>query len=78
MVTTTEDYTLNVSHLSKLTFKVEIKTAKNRLSQLDVCQELGLFPHNGPVCADIGDTIYVAQFRNGELIYRKITIGEKP
>lgn len=76
MVDSTTNYTLNVQHMSKLQFKVETKAAKNRLSQMDVCQELGLLPQSGTVCATIGDEIYVAQFHNGVLIFRKITIGE--
>lgn len=76
MIKSTEDYTLKVEYLSELQFKVESKTAKNRLSQMDVCQELNLFPHKGAVTADIGDTIFVAQLLNGELLFRKISIGD--
>lgn len=76
MVTSTENYTLSVEHLSELQFKVESKTAKNRLSHMDVCQELNLFPHKGTVAADVGDTIFVAQLLNGELTFKKISIGD--
>ena len=76
MVDSTEDYTLTVQHMTKLQFKVETKAARNRLSQMDVCQELGLLPQSGTVCATVGDEIYVAQFHDGVLIFRKITIGE--
>ena len=55
---------------------IESKTAINRLSHLDISQELGLFPHPGNVSANIGDTILVAQYWDGELIYRKITVGD--
>lgn len=76
MVDTTEDYSLDVTHLSQLAFKIEMKTAKNRLSQLDVSQVLGLFPNPGNVTASIGDDILVVQYCDGELIYRKITVGD--
>jgi len=74
MVDETQPYTLQVIPLSKLRFKVESKTAVNRLSQIDVCQELDLFPHPGNVTATIGDEILVAQPKDGELIYRKLII----
>ena len=57
-------------------FKVEIKTAENCLSQMDVGQELGLFPRKRTVAAEINDTIYVAQPLDGELTFRKITVGD--
>jgi hypothetical protein len=71
-----EEYDLKVTHISKIQFKIESKTAKNRLSQIDVCQELDLFPHPGNVSADIGDEIFVAQYMGGELTYRKIIVGD--
>lgn len=76
MVTVPHNYTLDVRYLSKLQFKVETKNAINRLSQMDVCQELGLFPHQGNVTAGIGDTIYVAQYLDGELTFRKLTVED--
>lgn len=76
MVNVQEDYSLDVTHLSELAFKVESKTAKNRLSQMDVCQELGLFPNPGIVDAKIGDDILVAQYWDGILTYKKISIGD--
>lgn len=71
-----ENYTLNVCRLTRMKFKIETKTAINRLSQMDVCQELGLFPHQGNVTAEIGDSIYVAQYLDGELTFRKLTVGD--
>lgn len=71
-----EEYMLEVSHISQIQFKVESKMAKNRLSQIDICQELDLFPNPGNVSADIGDEILVAQYMNGELTYRKIIVGD--
>ena len=78
MIDVSEDYDLQVEHLSELKFRIEAKTAKNRLSQIDVCQELGLFPRGGAVNAAIGDEILVAQYLSGILTYRKITVGEIP
>ena len=71
-----EEYSLKVTHISQIKFKVESKTAKNRLSQIDICQELDLFPNPGNVSANIGDEILVAQYKNGELTYRKIIVGD--
>ena len=76
MVNVQEDYSMEVTHLSELAFKIESKTAKNRLSQMDVCQELGLFPSPGIVDAKIGDDILVAQYLDGMLTYKKISIGD--
>jgi len=74
MVNVQGDYTLKVKFLTELQFKVETKSAENRLSQIDICQELGLFPHKGNVTAGINDSIYVAQYLDGELIFRRITV----
>ena len=76
MVNVQTDYELKVKFLSELSFKVESKTARNRLSQLDICQELGLSPRRGDVNACIGDEILVAQYLDGILTYRKVIIGE--
>ena len=74
MVTTKQDYTLKVKFMNLAEFKKECQSAKNRLSQMDICQELDLFPHKGNVDADIGDSILVAQYLDGELTYRKLTV----
>ncbi|MBQ8018656.1 MAG: hypothetical protein IJ258_11260 [Methanobrevibacter sp.] len=74
MVDVNAPYTLQVIPLTQLRFKVESKTAVNRLSQIDICQELDLFPQRGNVSASIGDEIFVAQYKDGELTYRKIII----
>lgn len=76
MVIEQNNYSLNVCHLSELQFKIETKSAINRLSQMDICQELGLFPHKGNVAAEIGDIIYVAQYLDGDLTFRRITVCE--
>jgi hypothetical protein len=76
MINVKGNYTLVVCHLTELQFKVEIKTAENCLSQMDVGQELGLFPRKRTVAAEINDTIYVAQPLDGELTFRKITVGD--
>ena len=76
MIQETNAYSLQIVPMTELAFKVESKTARNRLSQLDISQELGLFPHKGTVSASIGDIIFVAQYWNGELIYRKIIVGD--
>lgn len=74
MINTQKDYELKVTHMSELAFKAESKAAKNRLSRIDVCQELNLFPQPGIVTADIGDEIFVAQFFDGKLTYKKIYV----
>lgn len=75
MVTTMgEPYTLHVEYLSLAEFKKECSDAVNRLSKMDICQELDLFPQKGDVPAEIGDSILVAQYLDGELIFRKLTI----
>lgn len=74
MVTTKQDYTLKVKFMDLAEFKKECQSAKNRLSQMDICQELDLFPHKGNVDATIGDSILVAQYLDGELTYRKLTV----
>ena len=76
MVQEDKDFTLKVVHLTELTFKVESKQATVRLSHVDICQEIGIAPHSGNVSAQIGDTIFVAQTKKGQLTYRKIIIGE--
>lgn len=76
MVQEKGQYHLKVCPMTELAFKIESKTAKVRLNQLDICQELGLFPSKGTVAATIGDTIFVAQYKDGELIYRKIIVGD--
>ena len=76
MIQETRAYSLLIVPMTELAFKRESKTARNRLSQLDISQELGLFPHKGTVSAGIGDTIFVAQYWNGELLYRKIIVGD--
>ncbi len=76
MVQEDKDFTLKVVHLTELTFKVESKQATVRLSQMDICQELDIFPHPGNVAAHIGDTIFVAQKKNGELTFRKVIVGD--
>lgn len=74
MVDTTEDYTLNVKQLDRTTFLKEIHDAENRLNNMEICQELNLFPNKGNISATIGDVIYVAQFFYGELHFRKVLI----
>ena len=76
MIQEDKPYKLEVLPMTELAFKVESKTATVRLSQLDICQELNLFPHKGTVAADVGDTIFVAQLLNGELTFKKISIGD--
>lgn len=70
------EYSLQVIPMTELAFKVESKNTRNRLSMMDICQELDLFPHKGTVSASIGDTIFVAQYWNGELTYRKVIVGD--
>jgi len=72
------EYHLQVIPMTELAFKVESKNARNRLSMIDICQELDLFPHQGTVAANIGDTIFVAQYCNGELTFRKVIVGDIP
>lgn len=76
MIQETKEYSLQIFPMTELAFKRESKTARNRLSQLDISQELELFPHKGTVSATIGDTIFVAQYKNGELTYRKVIVGD--
>jgi hypothetical protein len=71
-----EEYNLEIKSIPKRQFKVECKAAKNRLSQLDISQELDLLPHPGNVAADIGDEIFVAQYKDGKLTFRKIIVGD--
>jgi hypothetical protein len=77
MITTTEDYSINVEHLSLADFKKECSDATNRLSKMDICQELDLFPQKGNVAAEIGDMILVAQYLDGVLTFRKLTIRSR-
>ena len=77
MITTTEDYSIDVEHMETVEFKKECSSAKNRLSKMDVCQELDLFPQKGTVSANIGDTLLVAQYLDGELTCRKLTIRSR-
>lgn len=74
MVNEDGPFDLKVRYLSELAFKVESKTAKVRLSQMDVCQELDIFPNSGNVNAHIGDEILVAQYKKGKLTYRKVIV----
>ena len=75
MVTTMgKPYTLAVKYLSLAEFKEECSDAVNRLSKMNICQELDLFPQKGDVPAEIGDVILVAQYFDGELTFRKLTI----
>lgn len=76
MIQENKAYNLDVVPMSESDFKDESKTAKVRLSQLDICQELDFVPHKGTVSASIGDTIFVAQYKNGELTYRKVIVGD--
>ena len=76
MIQETKGYSLQILPMTELAFKVESKNARNRLSMMDICQELDLFPHKGTVSASIGDTIFVAQYWNGELTYRKVIVGD--
>lgn len=76
MVNEDGPFDLKVRYLSELSFKIESKTAKVRLSQLDVCQELDIFPNGGNVNASIGDEILVAQYKKGKLTFRKVGIVE--
>lgn len=76
MIQEKREYSLQIIPMTELAFRVESKTAKNCLSQMDICQELDLFPRKGTVAANIGDTIFVAQYWNGELTYRKVIVGD--
>ena len=76
MVKTKRNYDLKVEFMSLAEFKNRCKSAKNRLSQMDICQELDLFPQKGNVEAYIGDSILVAQYFDGELTYREVTVKE--
>lgn len=74
MVNTDEDYDLKVKKLDRTTFLEETEDAENKLNNMEICQELNLFPNKGNISATIGDTIYVAQFFYGELHFRKVLI----
>ena len=74
MVDTPTDYDLSVQQLDKTTFLKETQDAENRLNNMEICQELDLFPNKGNISATIGDVIYVAQFFYGELHFRKVSI----
>lgn len=76
MIQETGGYSLQITPMTELAFKVESTNARNRLSHMDICQELDLFPHKGTVAANIGDIIFVAQYWNGELTYRKVIVGD--
>lgn len=76
MVTENQDYNLIVKFLTERQFKIESKVATNRLNQMDVCQALNIVPCPGKVTASIGDELFVAQMLNGDLIYKKVIIGE--
>ena len=76
MIVAKKPYSVDIDFLSLAELKKECQSAKNRLSQMDICQELDLFPQKGNVAADIGDSILVAQYFDGDLIFRKLTIGD--
>ena len=82
MVNVTKDYSMDVTHLSELAFKVESKTAKNRLSQIDVCQELGLFPSPGIVDADDsiveGDIVIIVEETHNKPLAMGISLISGP
>lgn len=77
MINSSKDYSIDVEHMELAEFKKECSSAKNRLSKMDVCQELDLFPHKGTVSADIGDTLLVAQYLDGDLTCRKLTVRSR-
>lgn len=77
MIDDPSDYIFEVDELDKSTFLEETENAENRLNNMEICQELGLFPNKGNITATIGDTIYVAQFFYGELHFRKVSIKPK-
>ena len=76
MVNTDEDYDLKVTHLTMTQFLDEIHDGECtvRLSDMAICQELGVFPNKGNIAADIHDEIYTAQFFHGVLKLRKVSI----
>lgn len=76
MIDAQQDFALTVEHITELQFRVESKTARNRLSQMDICQELDMLPKPGNVSASIGDEIFVAQYKDGVLNFKKIYIGD--
>lgn len=76
MVDVPTDYDLSVEQISKSQFLEETEGAKNRLNNLEICQELDLFPNKGNIAATIGDIIYVAQFFGGKLLCRKVSIKQ--
>ena len=77
MVNTSEPYSIDVDYLSLTEFKEECSTAKNRLSKMDICQELDLYPQKGTVSVDIGDILLVAQYFDGDLTCRKLTVRSR-
>ena len=77
MIDDPSDYIFEVDELDKSTFLEETENAENRLNNMEICQELGLFHNKGNITATIGDAIYVAQFFYGELHFRKVSIKPK-
>lgn len=76
MVNVPTSYSLDVTKLDKTSFLKETEDAENRLNNMEICQELDLFPNKGNIAATIGDIIYVAQFFYGELHFRKVLIKQ--
>ena len=78
MVDTEEDYDLKVIKLDMDTFLEEIQddNCVIKLSDMEICQELGVFPNKGRIAANIGDDIFVAQFFSGELKFRRVSIKQ--
>lgn len=76
MVDIQTDYELSVKPMSKTQFLEETEDAENRLNNMEICQELNLFPNKGNISATIGDDIYVAQFKYGELHFKKVSIKQ--
>lgn len=74
MILISENYSLDVEFIDLAEFKDECASAKNRLSKMDICQELDLFPQKGNVAASIGDVLLVAQYLDKELVCRRITV----
>ena len=77
MIDDPSGYIFEVDELDKSIFLEETENAENRLNNMEICQELGLFPNKGNITATMGDTIYVAQFFYGELHFRKVSIKPK-
>ena len=77
MIDDPSDYIFEVDDMDKSTFLEETKDAVNRLNNMEICQELNLFPNKGNITATMGDVIYVAQFFYGELHFRKVSIKSK-